>query len=131
MKPSSIKPLFYISALFNWMIAVSMFLRPQRVYELFLYGPLPATYAFVYLFAALVFLFGIGYLWVALSFYKNRPIVGLGALGKFFMFLVAFVLVVILGEAKPLLLFTGIADLMFAILFFLTLRVPPDAFSRG
>lgn len=122
MTPSYIKPLFYISAVFNWVIAVSMILRPQLSYDLFLHGNLPETYAFVYLFAALVFLFGIGYFWAAQRFDDNRPIVRLGAWGKLFMFAVAFVLVVVLKEAKPLLLATGVADLIFALLFFASLN---------
>lgn len=122
MKQSFIKPLFYISAVFNWVVAASMFLRPQFSYELFLHGPLPETFAFLYLFAALVFLFGIGYFWAAREFDENRPIVRLGAWGKLFMFLVAFILVVILNEAKPLLMLTGICDLVFTVLFFASLR---------
>lgn len=124
MKQSFRKPLFYVSALFNWTVAASMFLRPQISYELFLHGPLPETYAFLYLFAALVFLFGIGYYWAAKAFDENRAIVKLGAWGKLFMFLVAFVLVVVLKEAKPLLMLTGICDLVFTVLFFASLRTP-------
>ena len=79
------------------------------------------TQVVLVVFLALAFVFGIGYYWVSRDVRKNRDLVRLGVLGKLAVF-VLFSIAWITGEIPFLLVFPGVGDLIFAILFIGFLR---------
>lgn len=114
-------PLFLIAALFNWAIGAAFIAAPDLVYAYGMPGDPPANHAFLYLFALLVILFGVGYFWGYLDLEKNAPIIRLGALGKTTLF-IAGVPLYATGQIGELLLVAVTADLLFAAAFVLALR---------
>lgn len=107
--------LFRIAALFNGLVAGSLFFAGDVVWPLLGMDP-PKEPLLLHLFLVFVALFGAGYFWVSRDLTRNHALVGLGALGKTAAFCVIFAH--FLGGTAPFSLVALIApDLVFAGLF--------------
>ena len=120
MKPNSIRILFQAAAAFNWAVALALAFLARPLFELFRVSPAPTEPLFLQLFAWLVFVFGIGYWWVARDPLVNRPIIRLGILGKWSVFLAALILVLADAVSWQIMLLAG-GDGIFALFFGLAL----------
>lgn len=115
-RKSYYQKLFLIGALWNWVATVIFALGYGVIFPLF--GlPLPIYPVFFLMFLGLAFVFGIGYYWVSKDIYKNHDIVRMGIIGKIIVF-VALVWAWVDGQIPLILTGAGVADLVFAILYF-------------
>jgi hypothetical protein len=81
MRREWISPLFYVSALYDFLLGVAFLLAFRVIYERF--GvTLPNHPAYVQFCAAVVTIFGIGFWFVARAPERNRDIIKLGVLLK-------------------------------------------------
>ena len=55
------KKMLFSAACFNWLAAVALLVFPDMLLQLFRITPLPTEPLFLHMFAALVFVFGVGY----------------------------------------------------------------------
>jgi hypothetical protein len=74
--------LFLTGAVFNWLVGLALHFDAGLLFELFRVTPAPTEPLFVQLFASLVIVFGVGYLWVSRDPPGKVPIIWLGILGK-------------------------------------------------
>jgi hypothetical protein len=74
--------LFLTGAVFNWLVGLALHFDAGLLFELFRVTPAPTEPLFVQLFAWLVIVFGVGYLWVSRDPPGKVPIIWLGILGK-------------------------------------------------
>lgn len=109
------------AAVFNWLVALALFVNAPVLFHLFGVTPAPTEPLFVQLFAGLVFVFGIGYLWAARDSEANRPIILLGILGKITVFLAGLINVVT-GQVSWQILLLVSVDLVYATVFVFVLR---------
>ena len=123
------KNFFIIAAIWNWVASAVFFCWYRQIFSLF--GMKPLIYPVIMqLFLALVFVFGIGYYWVAGDIEKNHAIVKMGIIGKFLVFiLLSFHWIV--GNIPFFLVAPGIVDLIFAILFIEFILSFPKIKYRG
>lgn len=107
--------MFRVAALFNVAVAIALGFFHQELLP-WLGMPDFVNPAFLQLFLALVFVFGIGYFWISIDFEKNRNIIKLGVAGKL---AVVFLLLLhaVLGNVSWRLAALGLVDLWFAKLF--------------
>ena len=115
------KQLMYSAAIFNWLIAIAFTAAPNLVYTYLLSGEPPAGQAMLYLFAGLVFVFGIGYFWAGRNFESNISIVKLGIIGKLTVFAIALI-TGFLGLSTMLFLAAAFVDFIYALLFIRAVR---------
>jgi hypothetical protein len=109
------KKFFVVAAIWNWVAAIAFFCWYKQILSLFDMKPLIYP-VIMQLLSALVFVFGIGYYWVAGDIEKNQAIVKMGIIGKILVFILLLVHW-ILGNIPFFLVGPGIVDLIFAILF--------------
>jgi hypothetical protein len=81
MTASWVRPLFVFAGLYDVVLGAAFGLAFKPIYGRFLI-PLPNHDAYVQLPAALIAIFGLGFLWVARAPERNRDLVVLGALMK-------------------------------------------------
>jgi hypothetical protein len=112
------KYLFYIGAIFNWLVSSNFLILSILVPNIFeLFGTsTPPTLFFLHALLGLIFVYGIGYFIVGLDIDKNRGCVWLGVLSKmsFFTFCVIYF---ILGDLDLIIVILGSLDFIFACLF--------------
>jgi hypothetical protein len=107
--------LFIIGAIWNIVIALGFLFLTKQVLPLF--GlQMPAEPVWLYLFSALVLVFGLGYYWVSRNLDRNHAVVGMGVVGKLLVFLILGYYW-IAGSIPTLTALAGVGDLVFAILF--------------
>jgi hypothetical protein len=121
MNPGQTKRLFLVAALFNWLVALGLLLDASLLFGLFHVTPAPVASLFLYWFAGLVAVFGLGYFWVSRDPARNRPIVLLGIVGKLSVLLIG-VAAVALGAISWQILLLVSVDGVFAVLFWLALK---------
>lgn len=117
--PTYYKNLFIIAALWNLGAAIPLWLGGVFIPDLTfgIYGITPPTTLFPYhAMFWFIMAFGIGYLIVSCDITKNHGIVVIGIIAKV-LFLLDCIITVVLKEANLLLLFPGIVDFIFAMLF--------------
>ena len=112
---TTVKRLFIVAAIFNFSVAVMLGGFQSIFLPILGMEPLDNT-AFLHLFMALVFVYGLGYYWVACNPETNRDIIRMGIIGKL---LVVVILLVhaFWGNVSWGFAAVGSADLVFAILF--------------
>jgi len=115
------KKMLISAACFNWLAALALLLIPATLFQLFRITPLPAEPLFLHLFAVVVFVFGIGYYWAAIDFVRNAPIVRLGMIGKLAVFVTGLVNTLLGNVSWQIMLLVSV-DLLYAVLFFMTLK---------
>ncbi len=108
--------LFFIAALFNWMVGASLFFVPSAFLNFFSIDQNLQQVLWMDLFAGLVFVFGIGYFWVYQNPTTNLSIIRLGIIGKSSVILIASYHV-IMDEINWQFLLPVSIDLVFIILF--------------
>ena len=114
-KENYYRNLFFIGAIWNWMVAIV---------STFFYHPMfrllgmddPVYPGILYTFFGVVFVFGIGYYWISRDLENNDNIVKMGILGKTWVFAVALYYAIV-GDFHWLLVLPGTVDLVFAGLF--------------
>ena len=121
MKPKVVRAMFLTGAVFNWLVGLALLLDATLLFELFAVTPVPTEPLFVQLFAWLVIIFGVGYLWVSRDPLANVPIIKLGMLGKTSVFLVCLAAVVT-GTVSWQMMILATVDLVYATLFWLALQ---------
>lgn len=113
------KWMFKISAIFNWLMAISFTLLSIFLYSTIftLFGSsAPPTLFFLHSLLGLIAVYGIGYFIVGLDITKNRGIVYLGILSKlaFFSYCLIYYLI---GQLTLIIVILGSFDFFFACLF--------------
>lgn len=121
MTPDTTRKLFWVAALFNWIVALGFFFVPDMFLSLFFVTPVPEQSIWVQQFAGLVFFFGIGYYWASRDLYSNQGIVRLAVYAKFGVVLIG-LLNVITGDISWQFMIPASADAVFAYLFIVALR---------
>ncbi len=111
--------LFIIGAIWNWIVAISLFSVSIFMLDFVttLFGmAVPPSLIWFHVIVALIFVFGIGYYIVGRDLSKNHGLVLIGALEKF-LFFVILLIYFFLGDINILvLLLTGV-DFIFGCLF--------------
>ena len=112
------KHLFLIGAIWNFIVGGVFIVSSPLVESLIpMFGmELPPSLIFYQTFSGYVIIFGIGFYFVARDINKNHAIVVLGAIEKFFVFLL-FLIYFILGYSNFLPILFIIVDLIFGCLF--------------
>jgi hypothetical protein len=110
--------MFLIGALWNFIVGASFFgLSPLLDTLAPLFGiEIPPSLVFYHAFFGFVFGFGIGYYLVARDLNKNHGIVVLGAIEKFYVFIL-FLIYFVLGYTNFVPMIFVIIDLIFGCLF--------------
>jgi hypothetical protein len=121
MTPKVARAMFLTGAVFNWLVGLALLLDAALLFDLFAVKPIPTEQLFVQLFAWLVIIFGVGYLWVSRDPLANVPIIKLGMLGKTSVFLVCLAAVVA-GTVSWQMMILASVDLVYAILFWRALQ---------
>ena len=121
MQRQTASKMFLAAAVFNWVVASSLFFSPAALLNLFGATPTPDQSLWVQQFAGLVFVFGIGYYWAARNFAANLPIIRLAFIGKTGVMLIG-LLNVLAGEISWQFMLPVSGDLCFVILFIMALR---------
>ncbi|RLQ21044.1 hypothetical protein DWB85_14185 [Seongchinamella sediminis] len=116
--------LFTAAALFNWVVALGLFLIPGVFLGLFAVTPAPEQTLWTQQFAGLVFIFGIGYYQASKDLATLAPVIRLAVWGKWGVVAIA-ALNVLTGDISWQFLIPASADGVFAILFTLALRSLP------
>jgi hypothetical protein len=121
MTRESASKMFLVAAVFNWIIAGSLFFIPEALLNLFAATPTPEQSLWIQQFAGLVFVFGIGYYWTSRDFERNIQIVRMAIIGKSGVVLIG-LLNVISGDVSWQFMLPASGDLFFIILFMLALK---------
>lgn len=121
MTQKSMRALFLTAAVFNWLVGLGLHFDAVLLFELFGVTPVPTEPLFVQLFAWLVIVFGVGYLWVSRDPSVNVPIIKLGILGKASVVLVCLASVVTGGVSWQMMILASV-DLVYAFGFIFALR---------
>ncbi|MBU2489660.1 MAG: hypothetical protein KKA60_09740 [Proteobacteria bacterium] len=104
--------LFLVAAVYNWAASLVLALFHDPILAA-IHAP-PLVYpAALELFAALAFLFGVGYFWAFQDPEKNRPIIVLGTWGKITVFIIS-AAHFLAGDLPGPLLAGAVGDLVFA-----------------
>lgn len=119
MKDTTVRLVLKVGAAFNFSAAALILFAASlgRLADL----PPDAPHLYSWMLAAFVFLFGGVYLWLPNRDPIDRPLVAVAALGKFAVFLVSLVCL-ILSEISIKTLAPAVIDLLFGILFVTWLR---------
>lgn len=116
---------FRAAALFNWSVAIPLWLAPVWLTTLLGLQPIPTDILYTDLFAVLVLTFGVGYWWVGADPARNRVVLQMGICGKLLVVLVGYQHFLAGGTNLPFAaLVTG--DLLWALLFWRFLRLHPE-----
>lgn len=116
--------LFRVAALFNWSVAIPLWIAPVQLSQLLGFAPLPTDILYTDLFAVLVLTFGLGYWWVGADPVRNRVVLAMGICGKLLVVLVGYSHFLAGTTNLPFAaLVTG--DLLWALLFWRFLRLHP------
>ncbi len=107
--------LFLVAAVYNWVVALALGLFHDPLLSALQAPPLTHPAA-LELFAALAFVFGIGYFRAYLDPAQNRPIIVLGIQGKLAVFLVC-AAHYLAGDLPGAMFLGGVGDVVFAGLF--------------
>ncbi|MFX1298933.1 MAG: hypothetical protein ACFFD2_29255, partial [Promethearchaeota archaeon] len=113
------KYLFIIGAIWNWMVAISLFLMSIFMLELTasIFGiVVPPSLVWFHIVVGLIFLFGIGYYIVGRDISKNRGIVIIGSIEKFLFFIILLIYF-FLGHLNIFAVLLVIVDFGFGCLF--------------
>ena len=121
MKPETARKVFLGGAVFNWVVASSLFFIPEVLLSLFAATPTPEQSLWVQQFAGLVFVFGIGYYWASRDFEANVQIIRLAVIGKAGVVLIG-LLNVMSGDISWQFMLPASGDLCFVILFVMALK---------
>jgi hypothetical protein len=113
--------ILFSAACFNWLVALALLVFPVMLLQLFRVTPLPTEPLFLHMFAALVFVFGVGYYWASRGFITNAPIVRLGMISKFAVVITGLVNT-LLGNVSWQIMLLVSPDLLYGILFFIALK---------
>ena len=124
MKRETVSKIFLGGAVFNWIVAGSLFFIPEVLLNLFAVTPTPEQSLWVQQFAGLVFVFGIGYYWASRNFEANIQIIKLAVIGKAGVVLIG-VLNVMSGSISWQFMLPASADAVFVILFVMALKSQP------
>lgn len=117
--------LFRAAALFNWSVAIPLWIAPVPLATLLGLAPIPTDILYTDLFAVLVMTFGIGYWRVGADPARNRVMVEMGICGKLLVVLVGYQHFLAGSTNLPFAaLVTG--DLLWALLFWRFLRLHPE-----
>ncbi len=108
--------LFLVAATFNFVVAATLSFAPDTAFPL-LDMPRPQERLALDLFHGAVALFGLQYLWIALSPRNNRNLIGFGALGKTAVFAILVWHWLAAGDASGKMVFLASFDLAFAAAF--------------
>jgi len=113
------KILFLVAGLWNLGAAIPCWLggviMPDFTFGIF-DMPAPSSLFHFHAMFGFILIFGIGYIMVSRDIAKNHGIIFLGLLGKI-LFFIDCIFALILKEANLMLVFVGIIDLIFAVLF--------------
>jgi energy-converting hydrogenase Eha subunit E len=82
--------MFRVAALFNWSVAIPLWIAPVPLSQLFGFEPVPTHTLYTDLFAVVVLTFGIGYWLVGSNPVRNRVMVEMGIIGKLLVVLVGY-----------------------------------------
>jgi hypothetical protein len=116
----AIRPVLWIGAAFNVVVALSMLFPPA-----FGLASPPAGARFnAWILAWFVVLFGAAYGWMAMQAVIPRPLVALAAIGKADVFVIALACL-LRGDIGPPLFAVAIVDLLFALAFLAWWRGAP------
>ena len=117
------KYMFTTAAIWNWVLAISFLVLPRiDINNFYLAGDtIPPTMIWFDSFMGMVFLFGIGFLFVSKSTEKNHDFIKIACMEKVWVFIIPFYYVLI-GEAALLVLVFVTVDLIFGLLFMEDLR---------
>lgn len=118
------RKMFISAACFNWLVAIALVVNVELLFGVFHVEPVPDNLLFLHFFSALVFIFGIGYYWIANDILTNRPLIRIGAVGKLVLVCVGGVDVA-LGIVSWQILILLSVDLVYSLLFFRVLRQLP------
>lgn len=113
------KYLFLIGAIWNWAVAIILFLVSIFMVDLAasIFGmAIPPSFIWFHIVVCIIFIFGIGYYIVGRDLTKNRGIVILGVLEKY-LFFTAFLIYFLLGDINILPILLTIVDVIFSCLF--------------
>ena len=116
MSPGNTRLMLQTAAAFNGLVALGLAVDVEMLFGWFRVTPSPTEPLFVYLFAWLVFAFGVGYFWASRDPAGNRPLIRLGIVGKLGVVAVALVSTVTGVVSWQLMILAG-ADLVYAVLF--------------
>ena len=116
--------MFLGGAVFNWVVALSLFFKPEVLLGLFAVTPHPEQSLWIQQFASLVFVFGIGYYWASRNFEANVQIIKLAVIGKAGVVLIG-LLNVMSGDISWQFILPASGDLGFVILFIIALKSLP------
>ncbi|MFX1299028.1 MAG: hypothetical protein ACFFD2_29740 [Promethearchaeota archaeon] len=114
------KYLFYIGAIWNWIVAISLLFASLLFLDLIanFFGILiPPSLIWFHIVVGIIFLFGIGYYIVAKDLTKNRGVVILGSIEKFLFFGVI-LLYYLLGDVNIFAILLVAVDFIFGCLYF-------------
>src|SRR3546814_2342308 len=117
------KPLFFVAAAFNVMVAAALMLGWPLIERLLQLAPADGSNGLIVKIAAVLILtFGYAYFMVGLDPVRYRPYVSLGMIGKLLVVIVALP-VIIAGRQGYLLNWLAMGDLLLAVMYGLFLRV--------
>ncbi len=117
--------MFKLAALFNWGVALGLFLIPAAFLGLLSVYPYPEQSLWVQQFAGLVFIFGIAYWQAASDLAKMAPMIRLAVWAKWGVVLIA-LLNVLTGDISWQFLIPASVDGVFAVLFAVALNSVPS-----
>lgn len=121
MNSKNSNKLFFIAALFNWVVGVVFIVDAPLLLGLFNVTPLPTEPLFMSLSGWLIICYGIGYYWASRDLAGNIGIIRLGIIGKIGVFAVVLISTV-LGHVSWQMNLLSSADLVFAGLFIIAIR---------
>ncbi len=116
MTRESASKMFFAAALFNWMVAVSLFFIPEVFFTVFFVAPAPEQTLWVQQFAGLVFFFGLGYYWASRDFDRNVQIIRLAVWAKSGVVVIG-LLNVLMGDISWQFMLAASVDALFVVLF--------------
>jgi hypothetical protein len=121
MTPEARSKMFFVAAIFNWMVGVTLFFIPNFFLDLFFVSPGVDQSLWIQQFAGLVFVFGIGYYWASKDFSANLGLIRLAIIAKSSVVLVG-VFNVLMGGISWQFMIPASFDAIFVVLFIQALK---------
>ena len=121
MKLHTVRAVFLVGAIFNWLVGLGLAFAATALLGIFGVSPLPTEPLFLQLFAWLVVAFGVAYFWVYRDPAGNRKLIQLGIIAKLGVVIVCLINV-FMGNVNWQIMLVAGADLVFAILFWRALK---------